>query len=500
MDQSTPVWARHLPAGIDPATLDLTAGRSLPAAWARVWARDPPHPVLGDGEHWLRAEELEERTRIVAGRYRGAGLVPGDRIVVSASASLDLVIAHLAALRAGLVVVPVNAAYREREVAVIARDCAPAAAVVGDPEFGRWITEASPRAVVACGPDVPIADGAIDAIDDASPDDTAMLCYTSGTTGAPKGARLTHANVLASPEALRLAWRWTADDRLVLALPLFHMHGLGVGLHGTLLAGASALLVPRFDPDTVLDAARAEHGTLFFGVPTMYERLARSPRAGELAQLRLCVSGSAPLAPTLCDQLRDDAGVDVLERYGMTETLMTVSNPYDGERRAGTVGFPLPGIDLRLGDGDEILVRGPNVFPGYWERPEANAEAFTVDADGASWFHTGDIGARDADGYLSIVGRAKELIISGGFNVYPREVEDVLRDHAAVVDVAVIGTPSDEWGEVVTAVVVADGPLDTDALLAFAAEQLAPYKRPRVVRVVDELPRNALGKVLRHEL
>jgi malonyl-CoA/methylmalonyl-CoA synthetase len=178
---------------------------------------------------------------------------------------------------------------------------------------------------------------------------------------------------------------------------------------------------------------------------------------------------------------------------------MNVSNPYDGERRAGTVGFPLPGVDLQLGDGDEILVRGPNVFPGYWERPEANADAFTADVGGA-WFHTGDVGTFDDDGYLSIVGRAKELIISGGYNVYPREVEDVLLTHPAVREVAVIGTPSDEWGEVVTAVVVAEGPLDVDDLLAHAAAQLAPYKRPRLVRRVDVLPRNALGKVLRQEL
>ncbi|HEX5586809.1 MAG TPA: AMP-binding protein [Acidimicrobiia bacterium] len=500
MDAAAPAWARHLPSGVDPASLHLTGAGSLPAAWAQVWAADPSHPVVGEGNRWLQAAELEELTRRVAGRYRAAGLVPGDRIVVSATPSLDLVVAHVAALRAGLVVVPVNAAYRAREVGVIVRDCSPAAAVVGEAAMGGWVADASARPIVVCSPEVELADAPVDALDAGSPDDLAMLCYTSGTTGAPKGARLTHANVLASPEALRLAWRWTPDDRLVLALPLFHMHGLGVGLHGTLLAGASAYLVPRFDPDTVLDAATAEHGTMFFGVPTMYERLARSSRVRELARLRLCVSGSAPLAPSLCEQFRDAAGVDVLERYGMTETLMTVSNPYDGERRPGTVGFPLPGVDLRLGDGDEILVRGPNVFPGYWERPDANTEAFEVDASGARWFHTGDIGAHDADGYLAIVGRAKELIISGGFNVYPREVEDVLRDHTGVADVAVIGTPSDEWGEVVTAVVVTDGPLDTDALLAFAAEQLAPYKRPRVVRVVDELPRNALGKVLRHEL
>jgi len=251
----------------------------------------------------------------------------------------------------------------------------------------------------------------------------------------------------------------------------------------------------------VLDAARAEDASLFFGVPTMYERLARSSRASELARLRLCVSGSAPLAPRLFEQLRGDAGITVLERYGMTETLMTVSNPYDGERRAGTVGFPLPGVETDIADDGELRVRGPNVFDGYWERADADGSSFMADDHGsAPWFRTGDIVAVDDDGYLSVVGRARELIISGGFNVFPREVEDVLRGVPGVADVAVVGTPSDEWGEVVTAVVVADGPLAADALLAAAADELAPYKRPRVVRFVDELPRNALGKVLRHEL
>jgi malonyl-CoA/methylmalonyl-CoA synthetase len=227
----------------------------------------------------------------------------------------------------------------------------------------------------------------------------------------------------------------------------------------------------------------------------MYARLASSARVAELARLRLCVSGSAPLPAALHDDLTARTGIRVLERYGMTETIMNVSNPYDGERRAGTVGFPLPGVDVRLAEpSGEILVRGPNVFPGYWERDEATRAAFTDDG----WFRSGDIGARDADGYLRIVGRAKELIISGGYNVYPREVEDVLLEHPAVAEAAVIGEPSDEWGEVVVAVVVpATDEQDADALLAFAAEQLAPYKRPRRVRYVEALPRNALGKVVR---
>jgi len=498
----SPPWVRHLPAGADPAALDLLAEDSLPAAWHRRWSDDPARPVLGDGERWLSGDELEERTGVAARRVLGAGLEPGDRVVISGATSLDLAVAHVAVLRAGLVAVPVNAASREREVAQIVHDCRPAGALVDDPVIAGWVEAASESPVVTCDVrDIDLPLGSPRVLDACGPDDAAMLCYTSGTTGAPKGARLTHGNLLASPAALALAWRWTPEDRLVLALPLFHVHGLGVGLHGTLLAGASAVLVPRFSPDAVLDAARAEDASLFFGVPTMYQRLARSSRTSELGRLRLCVSGSAPLAPRLFEQLRVDAGVTVLERYGMTETLMTVSNPHDGERRAGTVGFPLPGVEIDIADDGELRVRGPNVFDGYWERAEVDRLSFIADDDGnAPWFRTGDIVTVDDDGYLSIIGRARELIISGGFNVFPREVEDVLRSVPGVADVAVVGTPSDEWGEIVTAVVVADGPLDADALLAVAADELAPYKRPRVVRFVDELPRNALGKVLRHEL
>ncbi len=490
-------WERHLAAGAPAGLPDaLLAEGSLPAAWTRRWAGEPSRPLLHDGDRWVSAAELEDRSRTVAGRLAGAGLEPGQRLLTCAATSMDLVVAHVAALRLGLVVVPVNGAYLEREVAHIVRDARPSAAIVDDRERGEWVARAASGPVLVLGPDVAMPDRNPPPLDTVTLDGGALLCYTSGTTGTPKGALLTHRNVLASPAALALAWRWEPDDRLVLALPLFHMHGLGVGLHGTLLAGASAVLQPSFDPGAVLDAAREHHATLFFGVPTMYERLARSPRVSDLRALRLCVSGSAPLAADLHARIADAAGVAVVERYGLTETMMNASNPYDGERRAGTVGFALPGVEIRLGEGDEILVRGPNVFPGYWERPDATAESF--DTDG--WFATGDIGAFDADGYLSIVGRSKDLIITGGYNVYPREVEDVLLAYGGVRDVAVVGTPSDEWGEVVTAFVVADGECDADALLAFAAGELAPYKRPRSVRFVDEIPRNALGKVLRHEL
>ena len=303
-----------------------------------------------------------------------------------------------------------------------------------------------------------------------------MIGYTSGTTGSPKGAVLSHANLLAGSESVGLAWRWAPADRLVLALPLFHAHGLCVGLHGTLLAGASAVLLPRFEADAVLDAAREHEASMFFGVPTMYHRLAQSARVSELARLRLCVSGSAPLPAELHRSLAERGGQQVLERYGMTETLMLVSNPYDGERRPGSVGFALPGVELRLSDDGEgeIQVRGANVFAGYWDRPQATAESFV---DG--WFRTGDLASIDADGYVTILGRSKELIISGGLNVYPREVEEVLLSHPDVAEAAVVGTPSDEWGEVVTAFVVPASERRTEqSLLALPPISLRPSNAP----------------------
>ncbi len=483
------------------SSLDLLAAGSLTRSWVRRWAADDRRPVLFDeAGGWVSAHELEDRTRRAAGRLAAQGLVPGDRILMSAAPSAALVVAHVAALRLGLVVVPVNTAYLEREVAHVVADSSPAAAVVDDSQRGAWVRAAAgDRPVVLLGPDL-VGRGRADAssvdpvLDASGLDDPALLLYTSGTTGAPKGALLTHANLLASAQAVVLAWRWTSDDRLVLALPLFHLHGVGVGLHGSLCAGASMVLRPSFAVDDVLDAVGTHQASLFFGVPTMYARLAASDRLGDLARLRLCVSGSAPLPADLHATVADRAGQPILERYGMTETVMLVSNPYEGERRPGTVGFPLPGVDLRLDDGtDEILVRGPNVFAGYRNRPEATAESFV---DG--WFRTGDVGSVAPDGYVSIVGRRKELIISGGYNVYPREIEEVLRGHPGVGDVAVVGVTDPMWGEAVVAFVEGGDPAAD--LVAFAAERLAPYKRPKRVHHVAQLPRNALGKVTRSEL
>lgn len=513
MPVTTPLrpWREHLSTGSDPADVELGAGGTLVGAWTSRWAADPASPVLGvpDGDgapggvRWLTAGELEEASRRAARRLLGTGAAPGDRVVWSVGSSLEGIAAHLGALRAGLVVVPVNPAYGAREVGHIVSDVRPRVAVVDDPVRGRWASEALGGDLVVAGPDLALPEGGDGAaLDAAAPDDPALVCFTSGTTGRPKGAVLRHRNLLASARSVALAWGWTADDRLVHALPVFHAHGLCVGIYGTLVAGASAVLLPSFDPGAVAGQAASTSSSLFFGVPTMYHRLLGSGHLAALARLRLCVSGSAPLAADLHRRCSDVLATPVLERYGMTETLMNVSNPLAGPRRAGTVGFPLPGVEVQLGTGGEVRVRGPNVFDHYWERPAATAEAFApATAGGAPWFVTGDLGEVDDDGYLVLRGRSSELVITGGFNVYPAEVEDVLRAHPSVADVAVVGTPSEEWGEVVTAFVVADGPPPTvEDLAAVCSGVLADYKRPRLVHAVDLLPRNALGKVVRAEL
>ncbi|MBX6752038.1 MAG: AMP-binding protein [Micromonosporaceae bacterium] len=500
-----------------PSDVDLAEGRTLPGAFTRAWAADPRRTALStlDGRR-MSAAELEERTGVAALRYAAAGLVPGDRVLLCASPSLEMVVAYVGALRAGLTVVPANPAYPPAELATLVAAAHPALGVLDDP--GRLPSATFPVTPTTLENLPHRGSGLV--LDAAQPHDTALIIYTSGTTGRPKGAPLSHANLLASAHAVRLAWRWTPEDTLALCLPLFHMHGLGVGLHGTLVTGAAAILHP-FSPEAV--AAAIDHGaSMFFGVPTMYHRLAESPHLAALSRLRLAVSGSAPLPADLHAAVQAGSGQVVLERYGMTETAMLVSNPYDGERRPGTVGFPLPGVELRLAPRDggvtEIEVRGPNVIDGYLDDPAATAAAFTADG----WFRTGDLGTLDEDGYLIISGRAKELIITGGYNVYPREVEELLRTHPAVADAAVVGVPSAEWGETVAAFVVPAGGPETTvdegrtagsasrtvsdperltaALAAWCEEHLVSYKRPRAWYVVDAIPRNALGKIQRHLL
>ncbi len=504
-------WSPHLPAGAWLPDGGPGAGTTLPQRWAARWAREPGAAVLhaageeGDrAASWRTAASIEASSRAVGDGLAASGVGPGDRVAWWAAPSHASIGALVGALRTGVVVVPVNPAATARELAVLLGDVRPRVAIVDltwyTPAFGA--TRAPPAvldaAALARGTSTTGAAGTAPV--DPGPDDPALIVYTSGTTGRPKGALLTHGNLAAAVAALELAWRWDPDDRLVSALPLFHVHGLAVALLGSLTVGGSLVLLPRFDAGGVLDAATTHRASLFFGVPTMYHRIVASGRGSMLAGLRLNVSGSAPLPAALWHTLGGSCGVPVLERYGMTETLLTVSNPYEGERRPGSVGFPLPGVEVAVGaaggHADEVAVRGPTVFAGYWERPSATAECMD-----AGWFRTGDLGGFDEDGYLVLRGRAKDLIISGGYNVYPAEVEDALLGHPGVAEVAVVGTPSDEWGEVVTAFVVLAAPgTSTDELAAYAAERLAPYKRPRAIHLTDQLPRNELGKVQRQQL
>ncbi len=515
-------WSDHLPEHIAPGGLDLVGGRSLVDSWAAQWAARPAQVVLVEAASGrvVTAAELDDLSATAARRLQAARVRPGSRVAISGAASVDYVAAYVAILRAGAVALALNTAYTEREVLAILDDARPVLAITDAPAMAGWMaawaeTRSGARSggsrtatmpVVSPslhGLPVPAAGDTDDPIDRAVPGDHALLVYTSGTTGAPKGVPLTHANLLASAEAVRIAWRWEPDDRLALALPLFHLHGLGVGLHGTLVTGATAVLFDRFEPAAIIDAIGGG-ASMFFGVPTMWNRLAAHPRIRELGALRLGVSGSAPLPADLHAALAELTGQAPLERYGMSETAMLVSNPYDGERRAGSVGFPLPAVEVRLTGGatctpsgtQEIEVRGPNVFAGYLDRPDATAAAF----DG-EWFRTGDLGEVDADGYLHIVGRSKELIITGGYNVYPREVEDVVRMCAGVDDAAVVGIPDPEWGERVVAFIVVGGARPTDAeLAAWAAARLAPYKRPRRWERIEAIPRNSMGKTQRDVL
>ena len=489
-------WHRHFPKGSEHSEVELLAGETLPSVWVSQWREQPQRAVIHDPESgWVHGQELLDRSEVVAQRLGHTGVGPGDRVLLSASSSVELVVAHVAILRLGAVVVPTNGAYRAEEVGHVVSDARPKVAIVEHPEWSEWIHSADPSVVVT-SPSVELEAGTSVSLDRTETNSPALIGYTSGTTGRPKGAVLSHGNLLASVRGLEIAWRWTPDDILILALPLFHMHGLGVGLHGSLAVGAKVVLLSEFNVDEVVDSITKFDATMFFGVPTMYSRLLESPEATELEQLRLCVSGSAPLPAELHQSIHRVTGQHVLERYGMTETAMLVSNPYEGERRPGSVGFPLPGVEVRLeGDPAEIQVKGPNVFSGYWERPEENTEAFV---DG--WFRTGDLGAIDPEGYLSIVGRAKELIISGGFNVYPREVEEVISEYEAIQECAVVGVPDEEWGEVVVAFVVAEREIEDEEIKIFVGERLAHYKRPRRTYTLERLPRNALGKVQKHRL
>ena len=341
--------------------------------------------------------------------------------------------------------------------------------------------------------------------------ETALMIYTSGTTGRPKGAMLTHSNLSHNIDALHQAWGWREDDRILHVLPIFHAHGLLVALHGALNAGATCIMHPRFDPARTLQTLVDQRCTVFMAVPTIHRKLADYPHAREydLSHMRLLTSGSDRLPDDLFKAYQDIFGHTLLERYGMSETNMNLSNPLDSERRVGSVGLPLPYVEARivdpetgrpLPDGEigEVQIRGPHVCKGYWRQPEKTAEAITPEG----WLKTGDLGLREPDGYFILKGRSKDLVISGGYNIYPPEVELVLADHPAVAGCTVIGCPDDTWGEIVTAVIVSRPEADVTAgdIQDFCRARLVDYKIPRRIVFIDELPRNAMGKIQKVEL
>ena len=464
-----------------------------------------PHAVALRGVDGtvLTYGDLETASRRLAGQLMGHGVRVGDRVAFQLYKSPMVIVLHLALLRCGAIQVPINPDYAASEVRGFLNDAAPVV-VIRDPACpdvsGSWSTLTLD--VAGRGTLLELAQPDL-ALPSVGPDDGAAILFTSGTTGRPKGALLTHRNLAHNALTLIDVWQFSPEDRLVHVLPLFHTHGLFVAVHCALGSGASMTVLHRFEPDAVLDAITTDQCTVMMGVPTHYTRLLADPRfnSGTVGKMRLLVSGSAPMTPALHQAVAERTGHQVLERYGMTETSMLTTNPLRGVRKPGSVGLPLPGVDVRVVRSDlsvaddvgAVEVRGPNVFDGYWRRPELREQVFTRDG----WFRTGDLGRFDADGYLHLVGRSKDLIISGGLNVYPADVESVLDALPEVRESAVIGVPDEDLGERVLAIVVAeeaDG-LDGERLRVKVRDHLAGYQVPKRVVVVPELPRNAMGKV-----
>ena len=486
--------------------------RSFPADLGRVFLERP------DGSTLSYADLLDLSAR-VAQVLQDLGVKPGDRVAAQVEKSAEALMLYLGCLRAGAVYLPLNTAYTVGEIRYFLGDAEPALFVCR-PELEGQMAElgrelgvahvltlgeqgdgslwARVAAAVAADVDVPRAE-----------DDLAAFLYTSGTTGRSKGAMLSHGNLASNAATLRDAWRFTADDRLLHALPIFHTHGLFVATNITLMAGGSLICLPRFD---LADMMRLlPKATTMMGVPTFYTRLLSRPDFTRqlVAHMRLFVSGSAPLSAETHKEFKERTGHAILERYGMTETNMNTSNPYDGDRIPGSVGQPLPGVEIRITDPETgavlpqgeigmIEVRGPNVFKGYWRMPEKTKAEFREDG----FFISGDLGYIDPRGYVYISGRGKDLIISGGFNVYPAEVEGAIEALPGVAECAVIGVPHADFGEGVVAVVTAKpgASLDERQMIAALGSELAKYKLPKRIYVADSLPRNAMGKVQKNQL
>jgi len=470
--------------------------------------------VLIPGGRVIHYDELDAWSARMAQMLVDCGCVPGDRVAVQVDKCWQALALYLACLRAGLVYLPLNTAYKKAELAYFFGDAEPRL-VVCRPDSAAFTGALRPEATVLTldehgGTLMERAQeaAATFATVTSAPSDLAAIIYTSGTTGRAKGAMLTHRNLATNALTLVEHWGFTRGDVLLHALPIYHVHGLFVACHCTLLAGSRMLWLPRFDAKAIIELL--PHATVMMGVPTFYTRLLAEEAFGPnvCATIRIFISGSAPLLPATFDAFQTRSGRRILERYGMTETGMITSNPLDGERRSGSVGQPLPGVSVRVTDDrgkpcaagsvGDIEVKGPNVFPGYWRMPERNADEFTPDG----YFKTGDMGELEPDGYLRIVGRAKDLIISGGLNVYPKEIEDRIDALPGVVETAVIGVPDPDLGEAVAAVVVAAAShnLTEEFIIDALKVEIAGFKVPKRVHFASDLPRNAMGKVQKNVL
>ncbi len=474
--------------------------------------------------------DLDHASARMANLLASMQLPEGSRIAVQVEKSVEAMALYLATLRAGHVFLPLNTAYQSAEIEYFVGNAEPAVVVCTPGNFG-WVSKIAftqgTQHVFTLGDDRTgsLLDRAAHHADTHTPvrrsaDDLAAILYTSGTTGRSKGAMLTHGNLLSNAMVLKEYWGFVPGDVLIHALPIFHVHGLFVAIHAALLNGSPMIWMARFDPKAVI--AAMPRATVFMGVPTLFVRLLAEPGLDKAAasHMRLFIAGSAPLLIETFTEWQQRTGHTILERYGMSETIMLTSNPYSAdprhsgqdERRGGTVGFALPGVGLRVvddagnampvGDIGSIEVQGPNVFSGYWRMPEKTAEEFTTDAQGQRWFKTGDVGKVDERGYISIVGRSKDLIISGGYNVYPAEIEGYINDMPGVAESAVIGVPHPDFGEVGVAVVIAKpgSQIDGDAIVASLKSQLANFKIPKRCCVASELPRNTMGKVQKNLL
>ena len=466
----------------------------------------------------LRYGEVGRRSGQVLNVLQRHGVTKGDRVVVQVDKSIEAVVLYLACLRAGAIYIPLNTAYTPSEVSYFLENATPRLFVCAPAKREAMTAVADSAGVgsvlsLGANGDGELSDAAAEApasdqVAEVAGDDLAAILYTSGTTGRSKGAMLSHANLASNAQVLHDYWQWQPGDVLLHALPIFHVHGLFVALHCALLGGSRVIFMPRFDADIMM--AKLPEATVMMGVPTFYTRLLERADFGRetCGHMRLFISGSAPLLADTHREFEARTGHRILERYGMTEAGMITSNPYDGERVAGTVGYPLPGVQARVADeqGRELPrgepgvleIQGPNVFCGYWQMPEKSAQEFRPDG----WFITGDIAVMADDGRVTIVGRSKDLIISGGFNVYPKEIEAQIDELPGVRESAVIGVPHADFGEAVTAVVVPDGSctLTEQSVIAALNDRLARFKQPKRVFIVDALPRNTMGKVQKNLL